>query len=174
MKTKLNLIGLLLTLLTCNSNAQHTNTATKPERISKTASFVVKGSIDQVFPLFGAFEERKWAEGWDPQLVYPSAEVMEEGTTFKTVGHGHDALWVVTKFDSGNHLVQYLVSTENRFWTITVKCSAVNKQKTEAEVTYTYTGLNTEGNELNRRSLHQMFQNNLQDWATAINQYLNG
>ena len=62
------------------------NTNFKSERVSKTATIVLNRNISTVFPLFGAFEERKWAKGWDPILIYPDTEIIEEGTTFKTEG----------------------------------------------------------------------------------------
>ncbi|MBI1767734.1 MAG: hypothetical protein HYR67_05115, partial [Bacteroidetes bacterium] len=96
------------------------------QRISKTATINVNGDVRIIFPLFGAFEERKWADGWSPTLIYPATEIMAEGTTFKTSGHGHghinneaEFLWRVSKFEPEKYLVQYLVSTENRYWTIT-------------------------------------------------------
>ena len=61
----------------------------KSERVTKTASFVVNSNIENVFPLFGAFEERKWEPNWEPILIYPDKEIIEEGTTFKIKGHGH-------------------------------------------------------------------------------------
>ena len=60
----------------------------KSQKISKTASIILNEKIEKVFSLFGAFEERKWAEGWNPVLIYPDSEIIEEGTTFKTEGHG--------------------------------------------------------------------------------------
>ena len=72
-----------------------------------------------------------------------------------------------------SHLVQYLVSTENRFWTITVECESIeNNMKTNATVTYSYIGFNEEGNEFNRNNLEKMYKENLNDWAEAINNYL--
>ena len=149
----------------------------KSERISRTASFIVRASIEQAFLLFDAFEERKWELGWDPQLIYPDKEIIEEGTTFKIInkpGEGFEPeyLWIVIQFDSKIHLIQYLVSTPNRFWTITVKCESINKSQTKASITYAYTGLNDLGNELNKKSLEQMYRNNLKDWEQAINRYL--
>jgi hypothetical protein len=44
--------------------------------------------------------------------------------------------------------------------------------KTRATVTYSYFGLNSKGNELNKSGLEKMFEHNLQDWADAINIYL--
>ena len=157
------------------------NASFKAERISKTASFIVNANIDEAFPLFGAFEERKWAPGWEPILIYPDKEIIEEGTTFKVKAHGHghghgdesEFLWTVTKYDTTTHLVQYLVSTSNRFWTITVLGENTEEVlKTKVIVTYSYTGLNEKGNKLNKSSLEKMYENNLQDWAVAINKYL--
>ena len=149
----------------------------KAEKVSKTSSFVVNSNIEKVFPLFGAFEERKWEPNWDPILIFPEKEIIEEGTTFKIMGHGRGSeseyLWIVTKYDISAHLIQYLVSTNNRFWTITVECESIeNATKTKTTVVYSYIGLNARGNELNKSNLERMYQQNLQDWADAINNYL--
>lgn len=147
----------------------------KAERISKTATITLNGNIKDVFLLFDAFEERKWEPDWDLTLIYPEREVIEEGTTFKTEGHGHEEaefLWIVSKYQPKNYLIQYLVSTSNRFWTITVKCNQLDNNKTKAEVTYSFTGLNEKGNKINKQSLDRMYAHNLKDWEEAINYYL--
>jgi len=102
---------------------------------------------------------------------------MEQGTVFKvtpTGDHDHDGatLWFVSKYVPEDHLVQYLVSTENRVWSITVESVAIeNNLKTKTTVTYTFTGLNDRGSQLNQKSLDKLFKNNLQDWAGLINKY---
>ena len=147
----------------------------KSERISKTAVIIINKKITVVFPLFGAFEERKWSAGWSPVLIYPDTEIIEEGTVFKTEEHGHgenEFLWLVTKFQPEINLIQYLVSTPNRFWTITVKCSPFEENKTKAEITYSFTGLNDAGNEINRHSLERMYAHNLKDWEEELNYFL--
>ena len=148
----------------------------KAEKVSRTATFVVNGTINEVYPLFGAFEERKWEPTWNPVLIYPSEEVIEEGTTFKTAGRGDEPefLWRVSKYEESLYLIQYLVSTSNRYWTITVKCNRDDNDvnKTKATVTYTYIGLSEKGNELNKVDIQNMYKYNLNDWADAINEYL--
>lgn len=146
-------------------------------RISQTAAFIVNANIDEVFPLFGAFEERKWAQGWDPVLLYPAVEIIEEGTTFRTESHTADHgeqhyTWVVTRYHPENYHVQYLVMTQHRYWTITVTCAAYGRDKTTATVTYTFTGLTATGNKLNKPALEKMYRYQLQDWAGEINDYL--
>ena len=147
----------------------------KSEKISKTAVITLNGKIENVFPLFGAFEERKWAKDWNPVLIYPSNEIIEEGTTFKTECHGlgeSEFIWRVPKFEAEKFLIQYLVSTENRYWTITIKCNPINENRTSAEITYTFISLNELGNKINEHSLEEMYANDLKDWENAINSYL--
>ena len=145
------------------------------KKISKTATIVLKDNIENVFPLFGAFEERKWASGWNPKLIYPNHEIIEEGTTFKTSENNSEEkefLWIVIKFEPDNYLLQYLVTTMNRYWTITIKCIPLSKDETSCDITYKYIGLNEKGNEINKESLQKIFKNNLKDWEEEINYYL--
>ena len=145
------------------------------QRFSKTAAITAHGTIKNVFPLFGAFDEKKWADGWNPVLVYPSSEQITEGLTFKTKGHVHgetENTWVVTKYDTSIHLIQYFIIAPNRYLTITVKCDRVHDSSTKAEITYSFTGLNGEGNEVSSHILNKMYEHNLTDWEEAINYYL--
>jgi hypothetical protein len=161
---------MLMAMAACQPGTNMNDQTFKAERISKTATITINGSIGKVFPLFGAFEERKWAEGWNPTLIYPTEEIMEEGTTFRTKASGkleREFLWRVSKYEPQRFLVQYLVSTENRYWTITVQCAETPEHLTSAEITYTYTGLNPLGNTINAESLNNMYGNNLKDWEEA-------
>jgi hypothetical protein len=146
----------------------------KSERISKTSSIIIDKDVELVFPLFGAFEERKWADGWNPHAIYPSEEVIAEGTTFKTPGHSRsetELLWIVSKYHQQDHQIQYLVLSANRYWTITIDCRSLGKNKTEATIGYSFTGLNDEGNRKNEHSLQSIYEHDLRDWSEAINSY---
>ena len=144
------------------------------KKVSQTARILCKGNINKIFPLFGAFEEKKWAQGWELSLIYPEEEIIEEGTTFKTEGNDEELeyLWRVTKYYPENFLIQYLVSTDNRFWTITVKCKSEKENETISFITYTFIGLNEKGNRLNSEHLARMYKNNLHDWEEELNNYL--
>ena len=124
------------------------------KKVSKTATFLIDADIETLFRLYDAFEERKWEKGWDPELIYPATEIIDEGTSFLIKGHNEEPeyLWVVSQFDPENYHIQYLVSTPNRYWTITVDCKEVG-DVTETQVTYSFYGLNEKGNELNERAL---------------------
>lgn len=147
----------------------------RSERISRTATITLNGDIETVFPLFGAIEEKKWAEGWNPFLIYPTSEKLEPGMVFVTEVNSEgesEYVWIVATYQPEGHRVEYIVSTANRIWVIAVECAALSAFGTEASVTYTFTGLNPRGNELNREHLERMFARNLADWEEAINYFL--
>src|SRR5208283_824194 len=60
-------------------------------------SFTVDAPFEQVVPLFGADEERKWAHDWNPQFVYPNPARDQQGEIFK-VAHGqYSSVWINTQ-----------------------------------------------------------------------------
>jgi len=147
----------------------------RAERLSKSATITLNGPIGRVFPLFGAIEEKKWANGWNPVVLYPSSEELEEGMVFTTQAHSHGETaysWIVSKYQPGNHLVEYIVSTGNRYWVITIQCVASSDTQTKATVGYTFTGLTVLGNKINKHAIEEMYMRNLEDWEEEINHYL--
>jgi hypothetical protein len=176
MRIPISISSVLLLFASCTGHTQQQDSIPfKSEKFSRTATITLNWTIDKVFPLFGAFEERKWSPKWNPSLIYPETEIIEEGTTFKTAGHGHgegEFIWRVSRFDKINHSIQYLVSSENRWWTITIQCNSSTDQKTQAEITYTFIGLNELGNEINRHFIDAIYRDNLENWQVAINEYL--
>jgi len=155
----------------CQPKEQKTNF--KPERIRKIASFTVHAPIEKVFPLFGPIREKEWAAGWEPEIIFSNSDEADEHMIFKTSGKHHDEefLWIITQFRPEEHLVEYTVSTVDRIWFVRVQCESRNEE-TLATVSYTYTGLNNRGNEMNMEALDKMFANNLADWEEAINYYI--
>lgn len=164
----------MITISSCSSRQDNQMKNFKSEKISRTASILINGQISAVYPLFGAFEESKWERDWSPELIYPDYKVIEEGTTFKTKGHSEESefLWRVSKFEPEKYIIQYLVSTQNRYWTITVCCKQTSDDRTMAEVTYSFIGLNEKGNQFNRLALKNMYKQELLNWEKALNHYL--
>lgn len=151
--------------------------AFKAERISKTSLITLNAPLKSVFPLFGPVKEKEWAAGWEPQVLYLTADLIEEHMVFKTQSHhGHepDSTWTVSKYNPDQAFVEYTVFAPERLWWITIQCrDAVAGGTTEAEITYTYTGLTEKGNAINQRALETMFRRDLKDWEESINHYLN-
>jgi hypothetical protein len=146
----------------------------KAERVERTATFTVNAPVDVAFPLFGPIKEKLWASGWEPEIVYSITNDVELQMIFKTkssLGEPESYLWVINQYRPDEFLVEYTVSTTQRIWFITVKCDPEDAF-TQVTVTYSYTGLTEEGNQLNRTALERMYAHNLTDWAEAINFYL--
>ena len=61
-------------------------------------------------------------------------------------------------------------SMNENFFSINPK--SIEENKTSAEITYTFIGLNELGNKINEHSLSSMYKNDLKDWEEEINNYL--
>lgn len=146
----------------------------KAERVQKSASFIVNASMEKAFPLFGPIREKDWAAGWEPQMIYSIDPLVEEHMVFQTKGtHNSEPeyTWALTQYKPSDFFIEYTVSTSNRIWFITVKCQP-HGETTNVTVTYSYTGLNELGNQLNKTAIEKMYEHNLKDWEEAINHYL--
>jgi hypothetical protein len=150
--------------------------AFKAERISRQSTITLSAPVETVFRLFGAIEEEKWAPGWRPTVVFSDSGTIQDQMVFTTKGHQDlepDYTWTVSRYEPENWLVEYTVFTLDRLWRISIRCrSLVDKRHTDADVCYTYTGLNEKGNTLNKQAIASMFAHDLKDWERQINYYL--
>jgi len=145
------------------------------KQVSKTARIMLNGNIEKVFPLFSPLEEKKWDNSWNPDFLYPSNGEFVENLVFKTKASDKTEkafYWTISYLNRQDHLVIYTVFTENRVWIIKVQCVDIGKNKTEAEIKYTFTSLNEKGIAMNREALEKMYKNELKDWEAAINHFL--
>jgi hypothetical protein len=145
-----------------------------PVRISKSGSILLNGNTETIFPLFGPFRERVWAEGWEPELLYGAEDEIKEKTIFRTRGMTADEpffLWVISKYDPRRLWIEYIVHANERLWFIMVECKS-HQALTLATITYTYIGLSLEGHHRNQLAMEKMFHQNLADWEDAINHYI--
>ncbi len=161
---------ILFIVIFMNQTETYSQTA---RRIERTASFIVQASVEKVFPLFGPIREKEWAAGWEPQVIYSQHPEVEEHMIFKTSGNPDEKeyVWVVAQYKPAQFFIEYLVSTHQRIWFITVECKP-RQENTLVSVTYSYTGLTEVGNRINQESLAKMFAHDLNDWSEAINYYL--
>ena len=134
-------------------------------------SFTVDAPFDQVAPLFGANEERKWAPDWNPQFVHPIPAHDRQGMVF-TVPKGQFAsVWVNTAFDleAGHTQYAYLVS-EIMATLIDIHLTRISVQKTGVSVVYERTALVPEANQ---HVQHFTDEDAVaaKEWSDAINSY---
>jgi hypothetical protein len=138
---------------------------------SVTFSFVAKGSMDAVAPLFGAGRERAWAPGWQPEILWPTDGRDRSGMIF-TVAHGHtQSAWVNTRFDLRNGDVQYVYVVPETLATVITIGMRPDHGATHVTVTYDRTALT----EVANARVLQLAEHDKQaasKWQNQINGFL--
>jgi len=148
------------------------------KRITKRATIMLDGAIDDVLPLFGAREEQKWEANWKPEFIYPKEKADEINNVFKTEysrGDSHlniVSYWVMTEFSKELKKVTYAIFSGHDITTISIQCDAVSESTTKADVEYVMTSLDDQGDNLIELKSEMIFAQNLADWENAINRYL--
>jgi hypothetical protein len=134
-------------------------------------SFVVNASYDDAFPLFGAYEERKWAAGFEPQFIFPPSPHDQQGMVFMTNQHGAKRVWVNTVFDRSTGKAQYVYFIpETMVALIDVQLTRLGSSQTKVNVAYERTALAPEANQ-HVADMAKADANAGPEWAKAINGY---
>jgi hypothetical protein len=142
-----------------------------PLHVSNTFEFDVKEPLPQVAPLFGAHRERVWAEGWEPQFVYPQPAADQQGSVFQVFHGSHKSTWITTIFDPEKGHIQYAYFVpEAMAVLIDIHLSVAPRSGTHVQVRYDRTALSTELNEHIRRQ-GEKDANSADEWRTAIEDY---
>ncbi len=134
-------------------------------------SFTVDAPFEQVVPLFGANEERKWADGWDPQFVYPNPARDQQGEVFK-VAHGQNtSVWINTALDLTAGHIQYAHVLNDAMATlIDIHATRQGLNQTAVTVVYERTALIPAANE----HLQHFAKGDAsagKEWSEALNGY---
>ena len=134
-------------------------------------SFTVDAPFEQVVPLFGAHQERKWAADWDPQFIYPTPARDQQGEVF-TVAHGqHSSVWINTTLDLTAGHIQYAYVLNDAMATlIDIHATRQGPQKTAVTVVYERTALIPEANE-HVRHFAKGDERSGKEWSDAMNAY---
>ncbi len=134
--------------------------------------FTANASFEQVAPLFGAHEERKWSPDWNPQFLYPQPAHDQPGMVFKVTHGQHESVWINTAFDLAEGHIQYTYVLNDAMATlIDIHLTREGAQKTGVSVVYERTALIPEANE-HVQHFAQGDAKAEKEWDEAINGYL--
>ncbi|MGA3055499.1 MAG: hypothetical protein ABSD63_14920 [Candidatus Korobacteraceae bacterium] len=134
-------------------------------------SFTVDAAFDQVAPLFGADEERKWASGWNPQFIYPIPARDQRGMVFTVPKGQFTSVWVNTAFDLAAGHIQYVYwVNETMTALIDIHLTRESEQKTGVAVVYERTALAPEANQHVQHFAEEDAAAG-KEWGDAINAY---
>lgn len=143
------------------------------ERSFATHRIRIAAPLDQCYRFFTPAGEELWAEGWHPNYVFPSDGRTEQGMVFTTGQGDAYTIWTLVDFDPQAHYSRYArVTPALRSGWVEVKCSAVNEQLTDVQVSYTLTGLNAAGDESLESFEGAAFAAMIDGWQLAIDQLL--
>ncbi|MGI9104043.1 MAG: hypothetical protein ACR2IF_16505 [Terriglobales bacterium] len=141
--------------------------------VTRTGVIRLHGGIDKVFPLFGPIEEKHWAAGWEPRVVYFAGPgEVAEGMVFITGDNG-ETTWVLSHYDPAGHAIAYYnVTPAYQLRKIEIRCRPLPGEVTEATVTYTHVGLSDRGNQDVEHMNEAAYAEKMASWEKAINHYL--
>ena len=109
--------------------------------VTHTKTFDMALPVAELFPLFSPEGERHWVPDWNYENVMGTTELSED-YIFLTKTHDHgttDAIWIVKKYMSESHFVQfYKIEPENKVGVVTVKCTELEPETTQVQVTCKY------------------------------------
>jgi hypothetical protein len=139
--------------------------------VSNTFAFHLSEPREKVAPLFGAHKERGWAEGWNPQFLYPQPPEDIQGSVFQVAKSEGESTWITTIFDVERGHVQHVYFIPNVMAVlINIHLSPVNGSGTDVEVRYERTALSAKMNDHIRDSGEQDAAS-ADEWRAAIEKY---
>ncbi len=140
--------------------------------ITRLGHLQFEAPIATVFPLFTPQGERHWAQGWDPEILYPRDQEVAEGMVFRT-REGVEHVWTITRYDPAAHAIAYnVVAPGILVRRIEVRCRPAGSARTEADVSDSYIGLSAQGNEVIGRLSEANYAKKMAHWKEAIGGYL--
>jgi hypothetical protein len=149
----------------------HATDTAQPAHTHEAFSFVVSAPYSDVFPLFGAYEERKWAVGFEPKFIHPTPAHDQPGMVFTTEQESMPRVWVNTAFDAATGHVQYAYWIADLMVAlIDIHVTRSGVSETKVDVVYERTALRPEANEKVIR-MAQADANSGPRWSEMINGY---
>lgn len=138
-----------------------------------TGTIVLHAPINEVFHLFSPIGEKKWVEGWDPEILSPRDTDWAEGMVFRTVSEGREDIWVVAQLNLQAHRVVYYRTEPGRVVArVEVRCRALDPRRSEATTLYSYVGLSEAGNAHVAEWTDAVYASKMERWEKVINDYL--
>lgn len=149
-------------------------TSLTPLRLTRSATIRLNAPPATVFSLFTPLGERLWIPDWNPTIIYPPSGDIELNAVFTTAHpEGPPTVWTVVEAAPEQFRVAYVrVAPISHVARITVQCADEPPAATRATVSYVFTGLTEQGNAVVARYTESHFQQWIQGWEVAINEYL--
>lgn len=141
--------------------------------VERRHSITLAGRVEVVFPLFSPHGETRWADGWNPEYLFPESGATCEGMVFRT-GEGSDVtLWTCVEWDTNRCKARYVrVTPASRLALVTVECQPTNDGRTIATVEYAITALGPGGEAFIDALTPEAFSTTIDGWQKDIDRLL--
>lgn len=145
------------------------------QQVTQSHVIHIPATVERTFPLFEPLGEKHWAQGWNPEMLYPTSGVAQEGTVFTTQHAGEPAkIWTIIAYVKAQAHVTYVNVLPHAYTSrIDARCEPAGAEATSVRVTYTLTALTPHGNEYIEKFMEEHhYQAYISSWETAITYYL--
>jgi hypothetical protein len=113
-----------------------------------------------------------WAQGWDPQFVYPQPVEDKAGSVFRVRHGGQGSTWVTTIYEPDKGRIQYAYFVADAMVTlIDIHLTAAGPGECAVKVVYERTALSSEYNS-HVQHLGESDAKSGPHWQEAIESYL--
>lgn len=144
------------------------------QHVTRSHTISLPAAAQLVFPLFEPLGEKHWAEGWDPEMLYPASGEAQVGTVF-TTQHADEPTkaWTIVVYEREQaHVTYFNVLPSSHTSLIDVHCEHAEAQASIAHITYTLTALTPDGNAYLAKFTQEYYQDWISSWQKAISHYL--
>ncbi len=142
-------------------------------RVTQTRHQTYAAPPAVVFPLHGFREEKLWAVGWEPEMIFPADGSPSEGAVFLIHRSGAEEVWVLTRWDTLARRAVYVHVTAGREVTeIRISVSGREQGPSHVEVAYTWTALSEAGNAFIEKQTEASFHAWMSEWEEEMAHYL--
>ncbi|MGE5403048.1 MAG: hypothetical protein ACM3S2_21820 [Ignavibacteriales bacterium] len=144
------------------------------KRVKRTYTQKINSTPDKIFPLLCPKRELDWLDGWHYEMVYSESGFAEEGAIFKTKHEGTvDTIWVVTKHDKENFIVEFVRMTwETVVVKINMKLEDNYNGTSDLHIEYIFTSITEKGSEFIDGKSSRQFLDMMKWWEKSLNYYL--
>lgn len=144
------------------------------KRLTRTYTQTIDAPPERVFPLLCPVREAEWLDGWRHRMICSESGLVEEGAVFSTPGTGEpDTVWVVTRHDPANRLVEFTRFThESRVCVLRIAVRPNDEGRALVDVAYTYTAVSPAGNASLDQFTEAAFLEAVTFWERSMNHWL--
>ncbi len=145
----------------------------KPNRVSHTYTQIIKGSIEQIMPLYCPVRELDWCENWKVLAVFSNSGLVEKDCIFLTPDNESEIVWIVTDYNMATGLVKmFYIIPEVLVTKLEIRVTATTETTTKAVLTYTKTSLSKAGDNELKSFTKDNYDTMMDSWEKAMNHYL--